>query len=196
MSLVCWSGGLDSTLVLHKLAAEHRDGTLYHPCGVRALTIRHPQIAVYRPAADAARAALKEKFRRAGLIISYLDVSFKQEALLWLTTAVNYLERDESLHTGYIRGDDYWHKADRFGAVFDSLQALAGRTGKMFHPLEWESKADVIRQTKELDLYRHCWWCEECSPKVVRGRAKPCGKCKSCLTNDTALWQLEQLVNP
>jgi 7-cyano-7-deazaguanine synthase in queuosine biosynthesis len=209
MSLVCWSGGLDSTLVLHRLATEHRDGTLYHPHGVRALTIHHSQVSTNRPAADAARAAVKEKFRRSGFTVGYLEVTVRQsarswrtenfigssdnpQALLWLTLAVNYLERDESLHAGYIRGDDYWHHAGEFGKAFGTLQELAGRTGRMFHPLEWLSKADVITEAKRLDLYRHCWWCEEGAPKVVRGKARPCGKCKSCRTNDTALWQLSQ----
>lgn len=210
MSLVCWSGGLDSTLVLHTMATEQRDGTKPHPHGVRALTIIHPQVSCHQPSADKARAAIKEAFRKQALTVSYLEVTIGQTAaswrnesfvgsssnpqsLLWLTLAVNYLERDEDLHTGYIRGDDYWHSLGRSQAAFDALQKLAEHTGQMVHPLEWETKADVIRRTKELDLYRHCWWCEEMAPKKVRGKVRPCGVCKSCLTNDTGLWQIEKL---
>lgn len=209
MSLICWSGGLDSTLVLYRMAKELRDGTVYHPHGVRALTIVHPQVSCHFASAAACRKSLVDFFSKHGLVISYLTVEVKQnaqswkhenllagggnpQALLWLTTAVNYLEENESLYTGYIRGDDYWHHADQFRAAFDSLQRLGGKTGGMWHPLEWESKADVIKATKDAGLYRHCWWCEETAPKVVRGKAVPCGKCKSCHTHETAEWQLSR----
>lgn len=205
MSLVCWSGGLDSTLVLHRLAVEQRDGAMYHPHGVRALTILHPQIAMHEGAAAKARKSLAEKFRALGLTIGYVEITVKQDArswraeqfvgssdnpqaLLWLTTAVNYLERDESLHTGYIRGDDYWHNANRYQTAFDALQAVSGHTGQMFHPLEWDSKADVIRRAKELDLHDLCWWCEEPELKTVRGKVQACGKCKSCETHRIGEW--------
>ncbi len=205
MSLLCWSGGLDSTLALHRIATEHRDGSTHHPHGIRAITIVHPQVSMHEKAAAKARAALKEKFRTSGFTINYLEVSAKQDfstwrpekgigssdnpqALLWLTTAINYLERDEDLYSGYIRTDDFWHNAGRYQAAFDALQVAAGHTGRMLHPLEWDSKADVIRQTKEQALHDLCWWCEDWSPKSVRGRFEACGKCKSCETYAVGEW--------
>lgn len=205
MSLVCWSGGLDSTLVLHRLAVEQRDGTAHHPHGVRALTILHPQTSMHEVAAAKARKAIAARFLKLGLTISYLEVAIKQsavawrierfvgsstnpQALLWLTTAVNYLEYDEDFYTGYIRGDDYWHGANRYQAAFDCLQSIAGHTGAMRHPLEWDSKAEVIRRTKELKLHDLCWWCEEMELKPVRGKARACGTCKSCETHAAGQW--------
>ncbi len=205
MSLVCWSGGLDSTLVLHRLAVEQRDGTAFHQHGVRALTILHPQVSMHEAAAAKARKAVKEKFRRSGLTIAYIEVTIGQtaaawrqpgmigssanpQALLWLTTAANYLEHVEDLYSGYIRGDDFWHNAGRYHAAFDALQAVAEHTGRMVHPLEWDSKADVIRQTKEAELHDLCWWCEEIKLKRVRGKPQPCGKCKSCETHAAGEW--------
>lgn len=209
MSLLCWSGGLDSSLVLHQIAVEQRDGTKAHPHGIRALTIHHTQISMCGAAADKARKALAEKFRRSGLNINYLDVTVEQsakswrtenflgscdnpQALLWLTVAANYLERDEDLYSGYIRTDDYWHSANRYQAAFEALQAVAGRTGRLVHPLEWETKADVIRSTKELQLHDLCWWCEKSNLKPKRGTYAPCGVCKSCQTHATGEWFCER----
>lgn len=131
-----------------------------HKHGVRALTIVHPQVSMHEGAAAAARAKLKRKFLKMGLNITYIEQAVRQDfvgwygrqgigcsenpqALLWLTTAVNYLESDEDLYSGYIRGDDYWHKAGGYQAAFDALRAVSGLTGRIVHPLEWETKADV-----------------------------------------------------
>ncbi len=209
MSLVLWSGGLDSTLILHTLATEARDGVRHHPHSVRALTITQSQLGVHQPSADAARDKVKKAFRAAGLIVNYLDVTLSHghtgkrseqfigssdnpQLLLWLSLAVNYLEPDEDLYAGHIRGDDAWHRIGHLWAAFNGLQGLAGHTGTMQFPLEWKRKADVIRETKALDLYRLCWWCEELDPPKSHGRRVPCGKCNSCVTNDTGLWQLER----
>lgn len=209
MSLLLWSGGLDSTLVLHRLAIEQRDGIKSHPHGIRALSIDHPQVAYHPPTAKASRQAIKEAFRKKALTASWIDIAIQKQCrswradngiansgnpqlLLWLTTAVNYLEPDEDLYTGYIRGDDVWHSVGRLVTAFANLQELGRKSGKLIHPLEYETKADVIRAMKVEHLYKHCWWCEESKPKMRNGKGQPCGKCKSCLTNDTALWQIER----
>lgn len=207
MSLVCWSGGLDSTLVLHNLAIGQRDGLEFHKHGVRALTINHPQIGCCQRRAEKARWAVKAHFRRIGLTISYIEVTIEQtaqswrtesfvigsgnpQATLWLTIAANYLDNDENLYTGYIRGDDFWHRADLYCQAFGAIQRLAERGGGFTHPLEWTDKAEVIAQTKKLKLYDLCWWCEEIRPPRHNGRIVSCGKCASCITNDMGLWKL------
>lgn len=209
MSLVLWSGGLDSTLILHNLAVEQRDGTKAHAHGVRALSINQSQIGCHPPTVEASRKAIKESFRNKGIIVHYVEVTIQQtvdawrlenfvgggenpQLLLWLSLAVNYLETDEDLYAGYIRGDDAWHRVGSVNEAFSALQRLGGKTGALQFPLEWESKAGVIRAMKNLGLYENCWWCEECKPKTKRGLGLPCGKCKSCITNDTALWQLRK----
>ncbi len=205
MSLICWSGGLDSTLVLYDLAREHRDGVNFQQHGVRALSIIHPQISQHRKAVERSRKALKRKFREAGLTIAFLEVEITQTAaawkeqnflgsaanpqsFLWLTMAANYLEPVEDLYSGYIRGDDFWHRAEKCQTAFAGLQSFAGREGRLIHQLEWVDKAEVITRTKELGLYDLAWWCEDLKPP----RGKPCGKCPSCRTNDAALWKLSQ----
>lgn len=46
----------------------------------------------------------------------------------------------------------------------------------------------MIRRTKELCLFDLCWWCEEQELKAVRGKLKPCGRCKSCETHAAGEW--------
>ena len=96
------------------------------------------------------------------------------------------------MYSGYIRGDDYWHNANRYQTAFEALQLVAGRTGKLWHRLEWESKADVIRQARAAGLEKLCWWCEEQELKPVRGRVRACGKCKSCETHTAGEWLCER----
>jgi 7-cyano-7-deazaguanine synthase in queuosine biosynthesis len=203
MSLLLWSGGLDSTLVLHNIAKEARDGTQYHANGIRALTINQSPYSMNERAASGARKSIAEKFRKDGLIINYINVTIKQDhsgwrsegfigycenpqALLWLTVAINYLGRDENLYTGYIRGDDYWHSSKDYNDAFSAIQRAEQRRGLLIHPLEWQSKVDVIKSAKDIGVYEICWWCEEERVKRVDRKFKPCGKCKSCLTHDAA----------
>jgi 7-cyano-7-deazaguanine synthase in queuosine biosynthesis len=209
MSLVLWSGGLDSTLILHDLAKEQRDGTLYHPHGIRALTIHHPQVGYHPPTLAASQKKLKDVFRKSGFTINYLDVtlsqshagwrsegfvagtSFNPQMVLWLTLSAHYLQGNEDLYAGYIRTDDAWHNIGNLWMAFNGLQSLAGRSGTMRFPLEWQRKADVIRRTREHGLYQHCWWCEESDPKKLDKKTKRCGKCTSCMTHDAGEWQLK-----
>lgn len=209
MSLLLWSGGLDSTLILHDIAKEARDGTKHHPHGIRVLSVIHEQVGCHQKAAAKSRESIKIWLRRQGMSPTFINLEWKQEwrswraeqgigsannpqAFLWFTIAMNYLEPDEDLYAGYIRGDDFWHHIGAVRHSFGALKALAGHGGTMIFPLEWERKSDVIRRTKELGLYDLCWWCEENSPPKVNRKLVACGKCQSCLTNEAGLWELER----
>lgn len=108
MSLVLWSGGLDSTLILHNLAKEHRDGVKHHPHGVRALTIDCSQVSYHLPTVKASRKALKEVFRKAGFTVGYEEVMHHTASRSWRPHGGGFAQR--------------WHSAQRFGGIPNPAQ--------------------------------------------------------------------------
>jgi len=207
MAIVCWSGGLDSTLVLCDLARAMKDGHAPDKHGVRALSIVHEQVPC-QPQARIARASLRVRFKEMGLRFDQTTVALKSsgrfqatrgsglaQPLFWLGIAVSYLEEDEDLYMGYVHGDCVWHYSDHLKAAFGGLQGVGGRTGKLCLPLEWLRKVDVILKCQDLGLYDHCWWCEGDQADLVKlehGRLGPCGRCPACETHGVGLWLLEQ----
>jgi len=179
MSLVLWSGGCDSTLLLYTLA-------MWSSEPVRALTIEHPQVEAKAEQAIA-RNRIAAEFNRRGLAIDHTTVrvahegtlgSYKGDGLgqpqIWISIGTMYLQPNDSLNVGYVAGDDVWGRFDALQSTFDGIQKVAGKSGSLSTPLRYFTKEIVIRRLMMLDLYRLCWWCE--MPKL----GKPCGKCHPC----------------
>lgn len=203
MALILWSGGCDSTLVLHNLLRQQKDGTLKDDKdGVCTLSIVHPQIGAVSQQA-AARKVLAAKFEARGFRFSSGVVRIEHDKddrvpanqvglvqpQIWLTTAASYLQSEEDLYVGWIRGDDAWHYAHTLRAAFDALQAVGDKKGKLVTPLDCMRKQDVLRELKELKLLDDCWHCEG----VADDKNEPCDACPSCDVHKTALWQMKNL---
>lgn len=111
--------------------------------------------------------------------------------MVWLL-ATQALDVSEDLFLGYIKGDDWWTHRGEFQRVFDKLQYAAGRTGKLYAPLEGVAKRGVIHRLREADLLDLTWWCDARPEGKRKARNEPCGSCDSCITHETGLWQLEK----
>ena len=201
--LVCWSGGCDSTLLLHHLAREH--GTPERP--VRAVSFNVDQVGSSREQAKA-RCLLLREFKRRGLHVEVTTLSLGVEegkglrhdglpqAVIWLL-ATQCLRPAEHLAMGYLRADggDWGQHRGEFLSVFRALQRVADRTGDFWTPLSGTQKRGVLHQLRELGLLEMTTWCEfperGAKPRKRGGLRRPCGACASCQAHDTALWQLD-----
>lgn len=190
MALVLWSGGCDSTLVLYDLA---REASAEKP--VRALSIEHDGVGAEKEQRRA-RARVLSRMKRDGLPVKHTTVkitlngpfftipSGTSQPLIWLPSAILFLDEKEDLYTGYIREDDIWHYRSQLYNLFGVMQAFRGHSGDLILPLEWEPKRSVIARLKNTKLADLVWWCEE--PKA----GKPCGRCHECERHDSALRDL------
>lgn len=179
MALVCWSGGLDSTLLLRDLLQEQK---FSEP--VRTLSVHHSNVGAWEEQ-KAARTKLKSYFEKIGHKLSCLEVEVKssdsmlvqgegiRQAVIWLTLGAQYLKEGESLYLGYIKGDDFWHYSGWAQQLFAASCTLMGKECKLVFPLEWVGKADVISRLGGLAV--KCFWCE--SPTRT---GKPCKYCHKC----------------
>lgn len=205
MALVCWSGGLDSTLVLYDLAVRYRDDkTPPDAHGLRAVSVVHHQVSCQKQARRA-RNAIRRAMRKENLAFRHAAVRWRASGEfsghqaegglaqpgLWLAVAQSYLLDDEDLYLGYVKGDDVWHHFSELKQAFAGMQGLAGKTGRLLTPLEWDRKADVIARIRRAKLYRHCWYCEGSNWRGDEPK-EPCGVCVPCRTHRAARWVLRQ----
>ena len=201
MSLVLWSGGCDSTLVLWDLLQKQSR----NDPPIRTLSIDHFAVWAGKEQA-AAREKIMGVLRKQGYRVENELVTIQcgdrtglpskgpsgsgtsgfriPQAALWIGQAVEHLEPEENLYVGYIRGDDMWHHVQEWRWAFQYMAYLVGRTGNLFAPLEWSTKANVIERLRGAGLFPYCWTCSD--PKD----GKECGRCKECMTQYLAVYEL------
>lgn len=203
MALVLWSGGCDSTLALYQLLKKHsEDQTGW----VHTISLMHSNVPAPHENRQA-RNRLLAKFKAQRLPICHTEImttykGYRQaekgdgliQPLIWLTTAISYLKENEDLYTGYIATDQVWHYKPQLLTACDSLLSIAGKTGKIKHPLEWYTKEEVIKELAEANLLDSCWSCE--FPKKIKRKSIPCGDCVPCKTHQKGMWAYEKWLKP
>lgn len=193
MTLVLWSGGFDSTLVLYDACVEAKKKDL---APVRAISINHEQVPANREH-QKARQRIFVCMKKRGLAFDWAEVNistwgtFKADGAagmvqpgIWLPAAVPYLGPTEDLLTGWARGDDIFHYLNDICGAFEHHARLMGKTGLIQTPLEWTPKWEILRRLREARLVSLPWTCEE--PKDWRA----CGKCQPCRDLKTARYRL------
>ena len=199
MTLVLWSGGFDSTLVLYDACVEAKEKKLPR---VRALSINHDQVGANREQ-QRARQRLLVCMKKRGLTFNWAEVNISTwgafgapsqagmvQPGIWMPAAVLYLMPTEDLLTGWARGDDVFHHLGDICGAFDNHARLMDKTGLIRFPLEWTPKWKVLRRLRKARLVSLPWTCEE--PKNWRA----CGKCMPCRDLKTARYRLRLEENP
>lgn len=197
MAIVLFSGGCDSTLVLHNLLKE----SVKEYRSITALSISHCQV----PANDQnkiSRDLFQIEMRKRELLgsVNFADITINNingcvtegsgggltQPIIWATMAMLYARSEDVLYFGYHKGDDFWSYRHEFETAIQNVCKICSKTVKIEYPLQDLYKYQIIRQLKERGLYDNCWYCEY--PTIDN---KPCGDCAPCRTHRTALWQLE-----
>jgi hypothetical protein len=198
MSLILWSGGLDSTLALYRELVGATRGSAWN-VGVgandldrrfahRTLSVEWPQAAGQRWL-PRSRKRIAKALRAAGLDFGEHIVTVDVDAHrteghpiqggLWIAAASLLARDDEDVVLGWLRGE--CDNLAEVRAAFDALQRYHGKTGKLFTPLASHTKADVLVElgrAKVAGLEDASWWCEgpikeatDGEVRVARGRA-------------------------
>lgn len=194
MTLILWSGGCDSTLVLWNACKKAKKEGKEMP---RALSINHAQVGANREQYRARRSIWK-KLKARGYDFKWAEVSIVGKGMfypvseghslqppIWIPQAVLYLKAKEELQCGWIRGDDTFHHMAEVRWTFNYLMQLSGKSGTLSFPLEWTPKFMVLSELRKAKLVSLPWTCEE--PRNWRA----CGKCKPCLELKTAQYRLK-----
>lgn len=194
MTLILWSGGFDSTLVLYDECVKAKKKNLAPP---KALSISHQNVGANREQRRA-RKRIAKKLQYRGLKFKYCEISISvrgkfgvcsagglTQPTIWLPTAVLYLEENEDLLAGWCRSDDVMHYLSEIRWTFQYIRDVMLKKGKLDLPLEWTHKHKILRRLRTAGLISLPWTCE--CPR----NWKPCRKCKPCLDLKTARYRLK-----
>jgi len=195
-NLVVWSGGCDSTLVLHNLAKLSSKDS--------------PVIAIsvdWKEKLDSMK-VLKEKEARnnyltyakqKGFHIKNYTVTLSStlgikasgytQVCLWFCAIMPFIENGDKIYFGYHRGDGFWGCSSNIHYAFEQLSCIRSlKKVEIKYPLAADSKCEVLKKLFALKIPRKCfWWCE--SPVKKRNGIVMCGKCNPCITHKLALYE-------
>lgn len=195
MALLLWSGGCDSTLLLYTMLK-------YYNGEVRTIAINHQNVLANGESKKCRTKLIKKlskikKFKHTEINIKHnnnlvypkLGASGLIQPAIWILTASLYLEYDEDLYVGYVKGDDVWHQFNNLTWAFSYIQATIGKIGKIITPFEWVGKFQVIDKLMRLRLISFCWWCGD------PAKGKRCNKCGSCEAHKLSRYERKIMPN-
>jgi len=192
-NIVVWSGGADSTWLLH-----HWAGASSEDHRVVALTVRHhrflskPFLKAQRKAQEAYLKLAKKRGYHIDHQMIRVDGHFSwgvdvnsgprgrgcptAQAIMWLYAIMQVVGDGDKVLVGYIKGDSFWHYRDEFARTFDAMCKLKGVRATLVYDLEWQSKPDILRLLKKARIPQRCWF----SCESVGEDGKACGNCSKC----------------
>lgn len=176
--LVLWSGGMDSTLLLHQLLDQHPNDH------ITAISIIGGNLGVDRLKQE--KKAKRELLKRLSDRVDYKEINVKTDLKIitwqmptWLSHVLPYLQDGDTLSMGYLSSDgfSFFSCRENFKTAFDAMMKLQGKKDTdLKFPLEGWTKGDVIKELKKVRLLKDCWYCG--MPK----KGRPCGKCMKCIS--------------
>ena len=178
MRIILWSGGLDSTFLLHQEAMLNVNYT------VIALTIVNDNASGDSQQKCEARAR-KELKKHLPKNIRYETIEIKHslqnwtwQMPLWLSYSMPVIFEGDTLMMAYLSSDgaDFWAKRKELEEAFKATIKIFGHDAEIKFPLEYKTKGDIIKGLKKLKLLKYCWTCGD--PK----KGKACGKCMKCIS--------------
>jgi len=196
--IVVWSGGADSTLLLASLLEKYNNTE-----PVVALTINHFMLHFFKTQQEeAARARITRALALAGYTFEHVvlnvtvddgnNVFDKSDArglvqpIVWYSNIFPYLQNDDIIYLGYIRGDDMWHHKTEIDNIVYYVKQLMYLNVKFKYPLEWVSKAEVYKGLKRFMLDQFVWTCE-----TPLENGHPCHTCNPCRHKYLAEYELQ-----
>lgn len=203
MSLVLFSGGCDSTLVLHNLLKENLKD---YSKPIISLAVNHCQVSANKQNKRARNLFIAEMEKRE--LNSYwqhceIDISSNMNAtvggsfslsqpIIWSMLSMLYVKNNDTIYFGYHKSDDFWMHKEAFENAIKNICRINDKNVNIEYPLKDYYKADIIKTLKTRGLYDMCWYCE--NEKYIDSTLDeytPCGNCTPCITHRTALWQIE-----
>lgn len=192
-NMILFSGGLDSTLLLNRLAKESSKA---HPVLAIACVVdkNDDKQNLQIQAEKRVREKIVKEMKKRGYHIIYKELNINLygdsdnnvlpsteawiQQIWWVTAAASFAVNNSVINLSYIINDQFWNTKREFEDIIYGFMTIKNITIKVNYPLQYTVKGDIIKELKEEKLYDLCWICE--SPKK-QGRAFiPCGKCNKC----------------
>jgi 7-cyano-7-deazaguanine synthase in queuosine biosynthesis len=201
--LILFSGGLDSTYLLHDRLLRGDVETLYVAASQCPKKIKR-ELAARKKIIDYLNKHCEYSIRRDNVV--HLDIDTQNgpvmdcswaQPFMWLTGALKISDGDfrhSCLEVGYVSGDSILSRLHNITQAWEHLQAFTKHHPiPIQFPLQTRLKHDMLR-TLHVPLWEHIWVCE--MPVKPKGRGKrnyvACGECPACDTQAASLFLFER----
>lgn len=197
-NVILWSGGPDSTLILHKLAIRGP---------VRALTLtdypflnKRQERAQYYARINYIHSLDNDIYRNikldeiaiTGSANIYADHKNELgEPLIFLCYCMPSIKDKDIVFLGYLNNTIFSRNIDTFRKTWDTIMELKGMRSELKFPYieqgldKLKQKAEILRQLEEYNISESCYW--SCSrPIVNNNKYIPCNTCKKCKEKEQA----------
>lgn len=193
--LVVWSGGMDSTLLLHQQAKENESED---PVEAFSFKVGFLDENKTRKEEQCRRNYLgfaqKQKLKIVHNIININSVQISEggfpQQKSWFSFILPYIPDNCDVYFGYIQGDCIWLAVSDFYKIFDEFKYVGGcENSKLYFPFAFKEKWKILKESREAGIPENCFWTCEFPKKRGRGLV-PCGKCHPCVTLEMAKKEL------
>ncbi len=185
--LVLFSGGMDSTYMLHQLLKEGDVDTLYIKAGQAPDKVAKELIArkkiiwlLEKITGNRVRRDLETEMGQ--LFCGMPDHSWSQPAM-WMTGALHHIDgnKHSQLAIGYVSDDGIVSRLHNLQRAWHHLQKFSkhSKPAPVKFPQHTTTKQTIMKMIDER-LWEHIWVCE--LPHDVNGVTVACGCCVPCLT--------------
>jgi len=198
--VVLWSGGLDSTVIVHELLQNASIENPLYTISVDGFPQIDQNLLKLQKKARKKyidRFNVDDRIEQATFNIEifanphkhYIPYSGLPQPTIWMSNLIHLVHDNDTIHLGYIKGDDFWYYRKDFEEAFHLLLKIKDITGvKIEYPFRTTSKYEVLELAKKYEIPKSCYWyCE--NPRD----GKPCGRCDCCVAHKSAKMTLKYL---
>jgi len=183
-NVVVWSGGADSTALLHHYAGISCEDypiraisvTGYPYISKKQITLQMSAMKNYMVFAKKKGYHINFETVKVSGNFTYTAKNVPPQTAMWVGAVMPCVSDGDTLMFGYIKHDGVWHFRDKLEGAFNAICALKGIEAKIAFPFEWTHKYQILDRLKRAKVPKMCYWtCEDPSG------SKYCGKCDKCL---------------
>ena len=158
MPLVVWSGGADSTLLLHRVARQSYGDDNWP---VRVISVYHSNITNSKAQIKARKKILKV-FHGMNYYLEPSTMTIKDtsrwggggygfaQAPIWIYAAVTYAKKKDDVYMGYITTDGVWPYWHTIETAFQSMAKILDKDLTLHVPLKNVEKVEVIERLQKI----------------------------------------------
>lgn len=183
---VVWSGGLDSTLVLHELIKQKAEDVstisfVSDTFGSRKQELeKHARISYMK---NVSKELITNE--EIPIVFPYTNIKGKNESLCqqpFMISLISLFGKPNTIyHFGYHKGDDFFSMHSQHMKVFENISEIMGEKNiKLSFPLKFMNKWEIIDWIEYYGLENYVWKCE--TPENSSNGYSECGDCVPCKT--------------
>jgi len=180
--IVIWSGGYDSTLLLHRELQDHKEATAWSFImpGISQHKLHSEHVVRERYKKYMQETLSKFKLSHQVINIGYDNFNnipegcFSQQTF-WTLFSAWFAPKDSTIIFGFHKGDDFWRMHEKVDWMRTYIEQIMEKKITFEYPLQCTPKWQIVHDIKNYGLEENVWTCE--NPPIPMSE---CGECTTC----------------